>query len=60
MTQNFMWLTPESILSSFFTQQKLFVEMGLVEGEEPARVIASFFQTSGELGAGTANTNNQA
>lgn len=26
-------------------------------GEASARVIASFFQTSGELGAGTANTN---
>lgn len=36
------------------------MEMGLVEGEAPARVIASFFQTSGEPGAGTANTNNQA
>lgn len=36
------------------------MEMGLVEGEAPARVIASFFQTSGELGAGTASINNQA
>lgn len=36
------------------------MEMGLVEGEAPARVISSFFQASGELGAGTANTNNQA
>lgn len=36
------------------------MEMGLVEGEAPAQVIASFFQTSGELGAGIANTNNQA
>lgn len=40
--------------------RKKLMEMGLVEGEAPTRVIASFFQTSGELGAGTANTNNQA
>lgn len=35
------------------------MEMGLVEGEAPTRVIASLFQTSRELGAGTANTNKQ-
>lgn len=40
--------------------RKKLMEMGLVEGEAPAQVIASFFQTSGEPGAGTANTNNQA
>lgn len=36
------------------------MEMGLVEGEAPPRAITSLFQTSGELDADTANTNNQA
>lgn len=36
------------------------MEIGLVEDEVPARVVTSFFQTSGELCAGTASTNNQA
>lgn len=40
--------------------RKKFMEMGLVEGEAPTRMTASFFQTSGELVADTANTNNQA
>lgn len=39
--------------------RKKLMEMGVVEGEAPARAIASFFETSGELSAGTANTDNQ-
>lgn len=36
------------------------MEMGLDEGEAPTRVIASFFQISGELlGAGTAQPEGQ-
>lgn len=40
--------------------RKKLMEMGLVEGEAPPRAITSLFQTSGELDADTANTNNQA
>lgn len=51
-----MQMTPESILSSCFTQLETAQgrsswKWELAGGEAPPRVIASFFPTSGELGA---------